>query len=106
MAIENASSQPVIVRFGVPMQQASWGYVVGPGQSGVGWTSRSGAILEPIRIFRTDCNLMVSALPTGVSSIRIDDESIETVDPVEADQLLEYNGQCAFAMPPLGTGVE
>jgi hypothetical protein len=106
MAMENASSQAVTVRFGVPMQGSSWGYTIGPGQSGLGWSSQPGAILEPMRIFRADCSLIGGALPDGISSIRIDDEGIDTVDTVDADEFLAYDSRCASAMPPLGTGVE
>jgi hypothetical protein len=106
MAIENASGHAVAVRFGVPTQQASWGYVLGPGQSGLAWVSQIGAILEPVRVFRPDCRLIGGALPNGVSTIRIDDAGIATEAPVDADQLLAYSGQCAWAMPPPGTPVD
>jgi hypothetical protein len=106
MAIENASDEPVTVRFGVSMQGASWGYVLGPGQSGWAWISQPGAILEPIRVFRDDCSLLGGARPDGVASIRIDDERIATSGAVQAAQPLPYDGRCASEMPPLGTPVD
>jgi hypothetical protein len=106
MAIQNVSSEPVTVRFGVPMQQASWGYVLGPGQSGLAWTSQSGAILEPIRVFGRDCSLIGAVSPDGVSAIHIDDDTISAVDHVDVALLLAYDAQCASAMPPLGAPVD
>lgn len=107
MAIENATDQPVTVRFGVPMQQASWGYVVGPGEAGIAWSSQPGAIIEPVRIFDRDCNLIGGLRPGDVGDIRIDPGGVVVAGaPVQAKQTLGYDGRCASAMPPLGAPVD
>jgi hypothetical protein len=103
MLIENATDQPVIVRFGAALQEASWGYLVNPGQAGVAWSDQVGGPTYPLRAFDIDCAPLGVLVPdrTG-GSLRIEGDSIVPVAGLAATDVLPYDARCAAQMPRVG----
>lgn len=101
--IENASDQPVIVRFSAPGQSASWGYLIQPGERGVGWADQVGGVLGPFRIFDVGCGLVSAGdLDTVGGSYRIDGAGLTPITSVVGGPLLPYDARCSTSMPIFG----
>ena len=99
MRLENATVHAVIVRF--PAQTASWGYLVQPGQSGIGWFDETGAVLGPMAVFDPECRLLavVAVAPTG-GSYRLGSEGMRAAASVPGSTYLPYDSRCSEEMMP------
>ena len=99
MRVENATSQAFIVRF--PAQTASWGYLVQPGQSGIGWLDQAGAVLGPMEVFDPQCQLLtvVDVEPMG-GSYRLVPEGMRADAFVSGSTYLPYDARCSDEMTP------
>lgn len=103
MVIENATDHPVIVRFGASLQEASWGYLVAPGQTGVAWSDEVGGPTYPLRVFDLDCGVVGDVSPprTG-GALRVESNGIAMGAGVTASGFLSYDSRCARGMPRVG----
>ena len=71
--IENATDEPVIVRFSAPGWSASWGYLVQPHQIGTGWSDEVGSVAGPFQVFDSACDVVaVAELPSGGGAFRLE----------------------------------
>ncbi len=89
--IENATDEPVIVRFSAPGWSASWGYLVQPHQIGTGWSDEVGSVAGPFQVFDSACDVVaVAELPSGGGAFRL-----------EAGGLTEWSGAMAGVFPAI-----
>jgi hypothetical protein len=58
MTLANEAGQPVVVRFTVPGQYASFGYELQDGQAGTAWFDQMGTYRSPIAVMATDCRIL------------------------------------------------
>ena len=99
MELRNDSAAPVVVRFTVPGQYATFGYRLLVGQSGVAWKDELGSERGRMAVYTTDCRFLydIEAGPpaigwsmggTGVSELSAEiDESF-----------LAYDSSCALEL--------
>lgn len=101
--VENASDRPVIIRFSAPGQSGSWGYLVRPGERGVGWADRPGRVLGPYRIFDVACELVSAGdLDARGGSYRFDGGGLIPITDAVSGLLLPYDAGCSTSMPVFG----
>lgn len=107
MLIENATDRPVIVRFGAALQEASWGYLVLPGTTGVGWSDRVGGPSYPLRVFDLGCVVVAEAVPSRAGGmLRVEADAIVPVTSLVPTGFLPYDARCAAQMPRVGVPSE
>ena len=96
MYLENATDQAVIVRFSAPGQSASWGYLVNPGQIGIGWSDQTGSVLGPARVFDAGCRLLTitDVGPLG-GSYKIDAKGLHDRSLPLGTTYLPYDARCS-----------
>ena len=100
MRVENATSQAVIVRFSVPGQPASWGYLVDPGQIGIGWFDQTGSVLGLVRVFDAGCRILaVTDVAHVGGSYKIDAEGMHARSLLAGTAYLPYDARCSTQMP-------
>jgi hypothetical protein len=58
MTLANEAGQPVVVRFTVPGQYASFGYELQDGQAGTAWFDEMGTYRSPIAVMALDCRIL------------------------------------------------
>lgn len=58
MTLANEAGQPVVVRFTVPNQYATFGYELQDGQSGTAWVDRMGTYRSAIAVMSLDCRIL------------------------------------------------
>lgn len=103
MYLQDTTNEAVIVRFSVSGQSASWGYLVNPGQMGVGWFDQTGRVLGPVRVFDTGCRLLITAdiVPIG-GSYRVDAAGLNPGSLIHGATYLPYDARCSEQMPTFG----
>jgi hypothetical protein len=63
MTLTNLRPEPVVVRFSVPFQGATFGYRVEAGATGMAWSDQTGRITAPVFVMTGDCRLLFRHLP-------------------------------------------
>jgi len=58
MTLANEAGQPVVVRFTVPGQYASFGFELRDGQTGTAWFDEMGTYRSPIAVMALDCRIL------------------------------------------------
>jgi Glycosyltransferase family 87 len=96
MALRNDSTEPVIVRFTVPGQYATFGYRLAPDDSGVGWANELGADRGRLVVYTADCQFLydTTATSSGVGwSLGATAATDLSAEP--SAQFLPYDSTCA-----------
>ena len=95
MTLVNDTPAPVVVRFTVPSQDATFGFRLQPGETGTGWLDRLGTVFSPVYVTNAACDLLYQfdADPT-VTSLRIGPAAAVAVEQ-PAGAFLDYAPDCA-----------
>ena len=105
MALSNDSTQPIVVRFTVPGQYATFGYRLDPGQTGTAWANETGSLRGRLVAYSMDCRLL-HEFPAGRPAIgwRIGaSDATELTDPHDG-AFLAYSSSCARELRALREG--
>jgi hypothetical protein len=96
MALRNDSSEPVVVRFTVPGQYATFGYRLLPGESGIAWANEPGSERGRLVVYTTDCRYIydVEAGRPAVGWSIGDAAAAELTEP-SGGVFLAYDATCA-----------
>jgi hypothetical protein len=96
MALSNGSAEPVVVRFTVPGQYATFGYELTPGQTGAAWANEIGSAQGRLVVYTTDCRLLYE-VPAGRPAIgwRIGAENATELPAASGGAFLAYSSSCA-----------
>jgi hypothetical protein len=96
MVLRNDSREPVIVRFTVPGQYATFGYRLAPGESGVGWANELGSDRGRLVVYSADCQFLydATAIPPGVGW-SLGAAAATELGAESSGQFLAYDSTCA-----------
>jgi hypothetical protein len=105
MALSNGLAEPVVVRFTVPGQYATFGYALPPGQTGEAWTNEMGSVQGRLVVYTTSCRLLYE-VPAGRPAIgwRIGAETAAELPEASGGALLAYSSSCARELRALREG--
>jgi hypothetical protein len=95
---ENATDDPVVVRFSVSGWSASWGYLVGPGEAGAGWADEVGTVEGSFSVFDPACQVLaVTDLPSSGGSYKILGGAVVQATEIAVAAYLPYDTRCSGA---------
>jgi hypothetical protein len=96
MALSNGLAEPVVVRFTVPGQYATFGYELTPGQAGEAWANEIGSAQGRLVVYTWDCRLLYE-VPAGRPAIgwRIGAENATELPAASGGGFLAYSSSCA-----------
>lgn len=95
MQITNSRPEPVIVRYTVPFQGASFGYRLEPGSSGVAWSDRMGKATGYGYVLSADCRILDRLPPRPDASTLWIQATHATDGPPVTGAFLPYVADCA-----------
>ena len=101
MALKNDSSEPLIVRFTVPGQYATFGYRLAAGASGIGWAAEPGSERGRLVVYSADCRYLydTEATPPGGIGWSIGDGAAAALAATpSAVPSLAYDSSCALEL--------
>jgi hypothetical protein len=99
MALRNDSSEPVVVRFTVPGQYATFGYRLLAGESGIAWANEPGSVRGRLVAYSTDCRYLYD-VEAGNPAIgwSIGDTAAADLTEPTGGVFLAYDATCALEL--------
>src|SRR5439155_16606325 len=96
-AVENATDDPIIVRFSVVAQDASFGFIVPPRLTIVGWRDVGGGGPPRMTVFDSDCRYRFElSLPRAGGSMQVSSASAMFVAERPAElAFAEFSAKCS-----------
>jgi hypothetical protein len=101
MALTNASSDELIVRFTVPGQYASFGYRLASGASAIGWADEPGSERGRLVVYAADCRYLydIEATPLrGIGWSVGEGAATELEAQPSGAPFLAYDSSCALEL--------
>ena len=108
--VTNRWSQPIIVRFALTGQTASFGFSVAASASGTGWRSQPGLFRGDVIVYDASCRQILQAPVTaGEIAVQVDADGQASVTSPPGggsagasagDQALAFTSQCASELGP------
>ena len=104
MTLVNDTAAPVVVRFTVPSQDATFGFRLQPGEAGTGWLDRIGTVFSPVYVTTASCDLLYQFdADPGVTAMRIGPDAAVAVEQPAA-AFLDYAPDCAEVVARTAAG--
>jgi Glycosyltransferase family 87 len=96
MELSNAALEPILIRFTVPGQYATFGYQLLPGAVGTAWTDQMGSEQGRVVALTLDCDVLYD-FPAGHPPVgwRIDPSGATELATSQSAAFLEYDSRCA-----------
>jgi hypothetical protein len=98
LVVQNRTETPIVVRFGVAGQAATFGYRVEAGDSARGFGALPGGFTGPVLVFRSDCTEVTRAMTPSAGGMLVLDEGGSTrfePDPGTDTPFAPYVADCA-----------
>ena len=95
MTLTNEAGQPVVVRFTVPGQYATFGYELEDGQAGTAWFDQMGTYRSVIAVMARDCRILHDFRSDASASSWIIGATGAEAAPTERLADLPYSSRCA-----------
>ena len=97
VSINNQAIASVVVRFSVPNQDATFGFPLAAGATGIAWLDQMGSIARTVLVFSPSCELLYRYEPTGVeAAIQIAGDGVTAAGSfTNGPAFLAYTSDCA-----------